>query len=114
MSSASQPSASFAIAELSLAAGTGAGVLDGIPGLCCGTLCAAHVKLIASIHGIPAEKILFLRFQLTKPSSSTSPRSACCACLSKRFASNELHTNMQVWASVPGIPVALPKFNVGG
>jgi hypothetical protein len=50
-----------------------------------------------------------MRFQFTNPSSSS--RLAAAQPPQQRFASNVLHTNMQVWELGPGIGVALLKFN---
>jgi hypothetical protein len=53
-----------------------------------------------------------MRFQFTNPSSSSYDFPGTPASSSQqRFASNVLHTNMQVWALGLGIGVALLKFN---
>jgi len=53
-----------------------------------------------------------MRFQFTNPSSSSYDFPAAPARSSQqRFASNVLHTNMQVWTLGLGIGAALLKFH---
>jgi len=108
MRSVSQPSASFAIADVSRA-GDALAKFPGIPGFSAGGACAATGKLAASASAAAPAIFWTTRFQFTNPSSSS--RLAAAQPPQQRFASNVLHTNMQVWALHLGIGVALLKFN---
>jgi len=107
MRSASQPRASFAIADVS-PGGTELTGFPGIPGLS-GVTCAAIGKLAAINNAATPANIWTFRFQFTNPSSSKRWRQP--SRLSKRFESNVLHTNMQVWALGWGNAVGLLKLN---
>ncbi len=105
MRSASQLCASFAIVEVSP---IGGGFI-GIPRGAAGETCAA-TGILAAIANAAAPTILWtMRFEFTNLSSWL--RLPQHSRLSKRFALNVLHTNMQVWALGLGIGVALLKFN---
>ncbi len=93
MRSASQPCASFAIADVSARGGELTGAPAGIPGLS-GATCAPTGKLEAINNAASPTNIWTMRFQFTNPSSCSYL--AATGRLSKRFDSNVLHTNMQV------------------
>src|SRR4029077_4098543 len=108
MRSASQPCASLAIADVS-PFGRGLAGFAGIPGAPAGGTCAAIGKLAAIISAATTTITWTIRFQFTNPSSSSWLAAARPP--QQRFASNVLHTNMQVWALGFGGGGALPKFN---
>jgi len=109
MRSASQPRASFAIAEVSPDGNDlTAGFPAGIPGLS-GATCAATGKPAAIDNAAIPANTWTKRFQFTNPSSSSNMAAA--RPLSKRFDSNVLHTNMQVRALGWGNAVGLLKLN---
>src|SRR6266850_172795 len=102
--SASHPCASFATFDVSPTSDGFAG----IPGPVGVGACAATCKLVAATRAAAPAKTRILRFQFTNLSSSYAVARKH---LSKRFASNMLHTNMQVWAPNLGFGPALRKFN---
>src|SRR5260370_8900832 len=85
------------------------GFAAGSPGFS-GAACAATGKLAAMDNAAVPASTWTKRFQFTNPSSSSYFLTAIQP-LSKRFDSNVLHTNMQVWALGWGNAVGLLKFN---